>query len=95
VLHPPATRTFRLIKLSTGTPFFHLHLLKKLVVLILIVKGVRSAVFNTGTLLHAKSISGFLWEVDNISEKEKKTHTYTRLFVSYAGNCAWNITKLC
>jgi hypothetical protein len=93
VLHSPVTRNFRLIKLSTKTPFFHLHLLKKLVFLRLIVRGVKSAIFKPGTLLQAETISDLLCEVDNISENKKK-NTHTRLFVSHAGNCAWNMTKL-
>jgi hypothetical protein len=49
--------------------------LKKLVLLRLTVRGVKSANLNNGTLLHVETISGILWEVDNISKKEKR-HTY-------------------
>jgi hypothetical protein len=75
MLDSPVTRTYGLIKLSTETPFIHLHLLKKLVLLRLRVRGVKSANLNTGTLLHVQTISGILWEVDNIPKKEKR-HTY-------------------
>jgi len=75
MLDSPETRIYGLIKLSTETPFIHLHLLKKLVLLRLRVRGVKSANLNNGTLLHMETISGILWEADNISKK-KKRHTY-------------------
>jgi hypothetical protein len=75
MLDSPLTRTHGLIKLSTETPFIYLHLLKKLVLLRLRVRGVKSANLNTGILLHMETISGILWEVDNISKKEKR-HSY-------------------
>jgi hypothetical protein len=75
MLDSPVTRIYRLIKLSTETPFIHLHLLKKLVLLRLRVRGVKSVKLNTGTLLQVHTVSGILWEADNISEKDKQ-HTY-------------------